>query len=95
MHKHTCAYTTYLDIHTLFNRNKDWDDAVEKYLNDAFEKCDVCCSSLLPKLNCKVSLRSIIRELDELACVHRFHLNVICALHDIHLVTRHSTYAIV
>lgn len=95
VHKHVCGHSTYSDIRVLLERNKLWNEQVEKYLQSVLERCTACLTTAKPKSSRKVSLSAMTRSFNDLVCVDHLFLDQYCVMHAMDAASRYSVGAVV
>lgn len=90
VHKHVCGHASYGDIKTLLQRNKLWDNDIQRYLAQLIEKCQHCRAASLPKPARKVTLATLNRSFYDVDCIDHFYLDKLRCFHVMDLYSRFS-----
>lgn len=95
VHRHVCGHANLTDIRVFLQRNKMWNNAVEKYVSDLVSRCTACRSTAPPQPSRKVSISNLSKGLNEVVCIDHLYLESVRMFHAMDLVTRYSAAFVV
>lgn len=90
VHDHVCEHASYGDVRTLLQRNKLWNNDVQRYVASTVEKCPNCIAAAPPATTRKVSISGINRCFNDVVFVDHFWLDDICLFHAMDSFSRFS-----
>lgn len=87
---HVCGHATYGDMRTLLQRNRLWNDYVQRVLATVVETCARCNADASPPLTGNVSISGSNRNFNDVVFIDPFWLDNICMFHMMDSFSRYS-----